>query len=487
MLPLLLGFMALCVPHLDLYFTSQDEFISLFHAGWIGTEKSPIATLQSLMQYSSNHTPVYFLLLNLWGHWLGDHIMLARLLSAFCVLLSLACAYRLGRDSIAPLAGIFAALLMASNAFLNHHVTLTRPYALSVLLATLVPMLYLRLSRRKAQSPPLAYVALFACACLLLYTHAMNVLLLAAICLHHLFFAPRARDWWGISAALLLAGLLFLPYLPILYSEIERSAAMWAVQTVSAKDGLWDYLSVATNNVKPLLAFPALGILYSLWQRGLRTWLRSGIFTILIYLILLMLLSELFGYVNGRTLRFYLAGLPLFFLLVAAGSYGLYRWHKWLGISILLWALAGTSFQQQPYMAGRHAGMASRYHTSAWHQVSRVARAVAEPTVVIGYRQEQRDIYALGGPAGIPIWQSFSYFSQHDIDFHFVESPASLQQLAPSLAAGRLLLVLNSPSLGDIPALRSSLQAAGYQPYTRSLQGLDTHLLEFRRESPPPQ
>ena len=72
-----------------------DQPTTLFHR---------LMCLHSLVRNSANHTPLYFLLLNLWGHIAGTK-WLGRVLTIFFGLLSLAMTYRLVRDFVAPIAG----------------------------------------------------------------------------------------------------------------------------------------------------------------------------------------------------------------------------------------------------------------------------------------------------------------------------------------------------------------------------------------------
>ena len=137
---------ALSIRQIDKYMLGFDASYSIVNAGWAAdTAFSPLDTLDFLYASSPDQGPLYFLLLNLWGNLVGHEIALARVLTIFSALLSLAMMYRLGRDAVSPIAGAFAVIIMASNAFYGFYLAHVRFYPLLVLLSTIVIWLYLRI------------------------------------------------------------------------------------------------------------------------------------------------------------------------------------------------------------------------------------------------------------------------------------------------------------------------------------------------------
>ena len=130
-LPVLLAVAALSMRQIDLYPPTTDEFFSMFNSGWvINHPYSPTEVIQSLQDNSPNHTPGYFLLLSAWGNLTTFDVAIARVLTIFCALLALSIAYRLVRDFVAPVAGLFAVIIVASNAFYNFYIPHSRMYPL---------------------------------------------------------------------------------------------------------------------------------------------------------------------------------------------------------------------------------------------------------------------------------------------------------------------------------------------------------------------
>ena len=205
-LPVLLAVAALSMRQIDLYPPTTDEFFSMFNSGWvINHPYSPTEVIQSLQDNSPNHTPGYFLLLSAWGNQTTFDVAIARVLTIFCALLALSIAYRLVRDFVAPVAGLFAVIIVASNAFYNFYIPHSRMYPLLLFLAGVVLWLYLRIFYR-LQSPKLAdYVALCVAVYLLVNTHALSATFLISLGVYHLIVVPKNNSWWKVSASVIIA------------------------------------------------------------------------------------------------------------------------------------------------------------------------------------------------------------------------------------------------------------------------------------------
>ena len=109
-IPVLLIVAALGLTSINLYAPSPDEFYSMYNSGWL--VNGPFTTLdviRSLYNNSPNQTPAYFIALSLWGQVTSYNLATGRVLTVFFGLLSLAIVYRLARDFVAPIAGIFCA------------------------------------------------------------------------------------------------------------------------------------------------------------------------------------------------------------------------------------------------------------------------------------------------------------------------------------------------------------------------------------------
>ena len=115
-IPILLIVAALGVRQIDLYPPARDEFYSMYNAGFlVNGPYTPFDVIESLFENSPNHMPGYFLLLNLWGRLTSYELAIGRILTILGALISVAVIYRLARDFVAPEAGLFAVVIVASN------------------------------------------------------------------------------------------------------------------------------------------------------------------------------------------------------------------------------------------------------------------------------------------------------------------------------------------------------------------------------------
>ena len=244
LIPILLLFTALVARSLDADPLWIDELYSVGNVGAVyRVPFTPAEVWQSVQENSPQHTPGYFFLLSGWVSLTGWTPFAMRALSLLLGVLSVAWMYRIGHDWFSPRVGLYAAVVMAVSAFFIHFAHEIRMYTLILLLTLTTLWLYRRLvspprhsmervqrgsapSRLKAASLPprkggevWLYPALFLSALSLLYTHIIGAIPLAAIGLYHLLLAPKNKRWLGVTGAFGLAGLLFLPWVPVLLSE----------------------------------------------------------------------------------------------------------------------------------------------------------------------------------------------------------------------------------------------------------------------------
>ena len=267
-LPVLLVVAYLSISQIDLYPPTVDEFYSMYNSGWIiNSPYSPIEVLQSLELNSPNHTPLYFLLLNVWGNLVGYDIVLGRAPTIFAGLLALSMIFRLTRDFVAPTAGFFALLIVSSNAFYNYFIPHVRMYPLLLFLSALVLWLYLRIVYQQPCAKRRDYFALAVASYALANVHAFSALLFASLGVYHLFIAPKDRRWTGVSLSIVAALLLFSPWIIVLITGgIDHTFEYWQQGTATVGDILSAWFAVTFNGsaVLPLLSLAGVII-------GLRT------------------------------------------------------------------------------------------------------------------------------------------------------------------------------------------------------------------------
>ena len=261
-LPILLIVAALTLRQIDLYPSTPDEFYSMYNAGWlVNGPYSPIDVMQSLQRNSPDHTPGYFILLSIWGNLIAYDLALGRVLTIFTGLLTLAIAYRLARDFVAPVAGLFMLIIVASNAFYNFYYAHVRFYPLLVFISGIILWLYWRIMFRAKSPKALDYFSLFAAVFALENTHLFCATFLAALGIYHLLFAPKNRRWLAVTATGITAVVLFLPVLVNMMDGITKAMQKTPIQLANGMTALDTLIRFMLNGRPELLIIVITGLL----------------------------------------------------------------------------------------------------------------------------------------------------------------------------------------------------------------------------------
>ena len=263
-IPVILIVAALSIRQFDFYKPSLDEFYSLNSAGLvIDGPLSPTVLIRRLHLDAPDHMPGYFLFLSAWGNLVSSDVAIARVSGIFTGLLSLAMVYRLARDTIAPLAGLIALVIVASNTHFNFYYDHVRMYSLTVFISGIILWLYLRMVYQHCRVNA-KYVITFTAATVLLLSLQILAafLLLAALSLYHLFFVKKTRRWLAMPMALIAAILCLFPAIAVVATAGRNS---WESQDFSHEviGGIGiagKHLAVMLNN-QPILLLPALACL----------------------------------------------------------------------------------------------------------------------------------------------------------------------------------------------------------------------------------
>jgi len=483
-LPVLLVVAWLGIRQADLYPPSVDEFYSMINVGFTAESAySPGQVLESLQRNSANHSPLYFILLNLWGRLVGGEIALARMLTVFCGLLSLAMVYRLGRDFIAPLAGLIALVLAASSTFYNFYIAYARMYPLLALLGGITLWLYLRLVQRQTPATRADYLALTAATYALANTNVFSAPLFLALAAYHLLHVRKDGRWLKVSLSIGAGLLLFAPWLTILLGPgIERAYWYLGGGRASLLDNLAAWLTVTFNGSWLLFFIAAAGWLLCLRARlpALRSIGLIGLY----FLLALGLIAELTGILYPNNMRYAMAGWIPIMLCLAAAHFGLLQRRAWLGLLTLLWLAAGVSFQQipdwQPFFNGRELAFAE----PPWQVVSRLAQAEAEAPTISWYRFGEGHL-VWGGHIGYP--QSEYYFNDRGINFQTFVKPDRFEKHARHLALSvPWHWVVYDESLVDeraAAALDDVMRPVNYRPCETLAFGRDGVLVKYSWET----
>lgn len=200
-----------------------DEYWSIYNAG--GAHYGPLSPTEIFTRIATEdiwHVPLYYLLVAGWGNLVGWSHTTLRALSLLFGILSIAMAYRLGRDLHSPLAGLGAAVAVGASAYYLYYFHELRGYTLNVLLSEIVLWSYWQTIQRRSDKTLLVF---FLSTLAVLYTHYLAALVLVAVGSYHLLFARKDRVWWRVTGTAILAGILFLPWFSVTLRAWREASA----------------------------------------------------------------------------------------------------------------------------------------------------------------------------------------------------------------------------------------------------------------------
>ncbi|HEX2906440.1 MAG TPA: glycosyltransferase family 39 protein, partial [Phototrophicaceae bacterium] len=199
------------VHHLRYESMWTDEWFS-----WQYSQMGPLELTRSTAQ--DVHPPLYYTLLWLWTSLSGSQdLLVMRLTAAFPALLAVAVGYRLGCDWFkSRWAGLGAAVFLATSGILIYYARELRMYALVVLLAAASWWYLWRWLHRGGRTAALGYLALVA---LMLYTYYFSGFMVVTQLVYVAFF--YRRRWFGLVRLLVVSGLIFLPWVPVVFHQMD--------------------------------------------------------------------------------------------------------------------------------------------------------------------------------------------------------------------------------------------------------------------------
>ncbi|MBK8033890.1 MAG: glycosyltransferase family 39 protein [Chloroflexi bacterium] len=197
-----------------------------FDEGW-----SAFAAVQPNLIAAFNadltNPPLYYVLLNVHAHLLGDSEFSLRLFSLLNSLLTIPLSYQLGKRIAGESEGWYAALLVTLSAQLWWAAQEARMYTLLAVLILIAALAWQRLLTRPTRT---AWLALIVAELLLLYAHNTGVV--AALWLNVVtliaWLVRRRADrphWRGWISSQVLVGLIWLPYFVLRFLNLSEANA----------------------------------------------------------------------------------------------------------------------------------------------------------------------------------------------------------------------------------------------------------------------
>ena len=455
----------------------------MYNSGWL--VNSPYTTLdviESLYRNSPNHTPAYFIALSFWGQLTSYDLATGRVLTVFFALFSLAIVYRLARDFVAPIAGIFALIIVASNAFYNFYLTELRMYPLLFCAAGVVLWLYLRIVHRIQYVKNRHFVTLGAAVFVLVNVHAYSATFLLSLGIYHLAFVAKDRKWTLVSIAVCGAVILFLPWVWVSVSRgVSRATSVWTESAASSWDALAAWLAVTTNGqpLLPVISFGGLAIAVKNWRFRLAPYL----ILLPIFLVVLWLLTDATPLVSERTMRYQLHAWLFMVIGLSAGLFALYSYRKWLGLLVLLWPLAGVSFNMNGDWSTYIADRTFSFTVVPWQVISHKALQAEPLPHIVGYRVSQK---RLEWPSKVNYSQREHYFDRVGIRIQVVNDPHEYEIYVRHnvIDSPRVWLLhkRGAPTIEELTALTDTMDDLGYELCDRFDVGINDTILDYTWE-----
>jgi hypothetical protein len=195
----------------------------------VGISSHPLTAIPGVLRMDGS-PPLFYLLLHVWMSLFGTSEVATHSLTLLIATLCIPIGFWAGWSLFGKRAGVFAAVLFASNAFLTEYGVETRMYVLMTLLGLLGTIGFLQgfVNRRRR------YIVLFCVSqALMLYTHAWGIFFGASCAMAVLLLlkigdpADRRQLIKDAVIAFVGAGILFLPWVPTFLWQAAHTAAPW--------------------------------------------------------------------------------------------------------------------------------------------------------------------------------------------------------------------------------------------------------------------
>lgn len=343
--PLLLFVTVVVVVNLNADPVDNGEYHSVRHTGQLTIPKSPLEIIQSVADTSPQHAPLYFVLLSSWIELVGTHPAMMRVLSLFPLLVSTAIVYRLGGMLMDRRGGLFVAFFMAGCAYIIFYSHEIRMYSYLALLSISVIYSYWRIMSPDASPTWRDWLSLWLSSVLILYFHYAGIFSLIGIGIYHLTRLKLSRRWFTVGIVEALAGLAFVPWLPIFLSGISNRKELESV-SLGLIDVLYHLFFVYSNGLLIAGVLLTLVAIFSLRQKKetFRFVVISGVGAVLS----LAIINQFAPILPIDRLRYSLVVLPFLVLLFGLGLLQLARWRWLIGIVCVAWLVMFFVISRDP-------------------------------------------------------------------------------------------------------------------------------------------
>ena len=284
-----------------------------------------------------SHLPLYHITLSLWSRYAGRDLFTIRLLSLFTGLLAVAFTYRLARETGGKDVAMDAVLMTSFLAFFIFYTHQARMYALLALASAWVVWSYWKLLITAGKLKRRLWFSLLVSCASVIYTHYFGFLLLAAIGIYHLLFAPKNKRWLKICLLIACAGMFFLPWLPYTLS-IFQIRNVPASSALTLGESLQALMSIYTNGL-PVVA-PLIAVVILLRFRQLSRSQLYILFVVASFLSLLLIANEFTALIIARRIRYTVAIAAIWACALAIGLNSLPIWPLLRWPAFAIWIIS---------------------------------------------------------------------------------------------------------------------------------------------------
>lgn len=390
------------VSNLKTYPVFESEANSIKHL-WI-SHSSPTLTIPetvaSVFARSPDHAPGYMMLLNIWSRLTGRDFFTLRLLSVFFGLFALVLTYRLALLISGADTAIMAALLAACLAYFVYYSYTARMYSLLAMATAWVVWSYWKTASSEGTVPRYRWLNYIGAAAAITWVHYFGLIVLAALGVYHVFFAPKTRRWLQISLASMAAGLLFLPLLPYFVAGTAGREVPWS-DALSLVDSARAIASIYTNGL-PFVA-PVVAILAAVNYRRLDQAQKYILILACAIVLLMLAANEIAPLLIARRIRYTIIfALPWVCALAVALSL-LPGWRRWRIPLLILWIGAFAAYSRSDEML-----LYTNWLTQNQHKMPHYQDLLYESAV-----ETKETDYIVSFHPNLPLsWQYRSYYGQ---------------------------------------------------------------------------
>ena len=363
-----------------------DELYSLSNMGVFSPPYSPQEVIESIKTYSPDHVPFYYLLGAAWAQFAGWSQVSMRMIAVLSAVLAVAWLYQLGKLIFDDRAGLVAALLMTTSAYVILFFHDIRMYTLLLMLTAMHTWLYWRLAHG-LYTTRLTWLLIVITSVVLLYTHVFALLVFAQLGIYHLLFASRSSRWRQILYAWVFGALTFLPYLGTLVTAVQLAMDKENVTEQAASiPELVSTLLYLLANGNSILALSTVGaVAWALWRRRDPSATRLSA-AALATMALIMLVNEFVGIVPISRMRYFLILWIPILLIIGYAVTSMERWRLITVLFVLAWGLSAFQFYRARQLLDYMGGMFhARNHPPLHLYVDALTGKVREQDYLLGF------------------------------------------------------------------------------------------------------